>query len=75
MKRLPTGGLALTRHANAAARAPRDVIANRLRHSLRLTMRCLEELRPLEPALRSEVGEQLDYCSRLVKTLRGRGRR
>lgn len=64
--------LELTRHAAAAARSPNDIIADRLRHSLRLVVRCLEELRPLGPELRTEISERLDHC---VTTLRARGRR
>lgn len=71
MKRSPNGGLQLTRHA--AARNPDDVIADRLRHSLRLAERCLEELRLLDPKLRQEIRERLEYCSSLVIP-RSRGR-
>ena len=79
MKRSPTGignrKLELTRHATAAARSPNDLIADRLRHSLLLAVRCLEELRSLGPELRSEVRERLDHCWSLVNPQRARGRR
>lgn len=72
MKRSPNGGLQLTRHA--VARSADDVIADRLRHSLRLAERCLEELRPIDRALGAEVRERLAYCSSLVMTPRSRRR-